>query len=65
MATRRVSFDAASFAFFPDEASENKAGKGEAGGKPATPSPLSQWGQFPTFTGVRVAHRATPAEVAP
>ncbi len=31
----------------------------------ATPSPLSQWGQFPTFTGVRIAHRATPNEVAP
>ncbi len=37
-------------------------GKGEAG---ASPSPLSRWGQFPIFTGVRVAHRATPNSVAP
>jgi hypothetical protein len=34
-------------------------------GLPASPSPLSQWGQFPIFTGVRVAHRATPTKVAP
>jgi len=35
-------------------------------GRPkATPSPLSQWGQFPIFTGMRVSHRATPTEVAP
>lgn len=37
----------------------------ERPGKPATPSPLSRWGRFPTFTGVRVSHRATPTEVAP
>lgn len=36
-------------------------------GKPeaeASGSPLSQWGRFPIFTGVRVSHRATPIEVA-
>ncbi len=41
-------------------------GKGEV---ETSPSPLSQWGQFPTFTGVRpfgcaqgrlFPHRATP-----
>jgi hypothetical protein len=37
----------------------------ERSGVPTTPSPLSRWGQFPTFTGVRVSHRATPPEVAP
>jgi hypothetical protein len=33
-------------------------GKGEVG---TSPSPLSQWGQFPIFTGVRLSrNRATP-----
>ena len=37
----------------------------ERPGTPASPSPLSQWGRFPIFTGVRISHRATPTKVAP
>ena len=37
----------------------------ERPGMLASPSPSSQWGRFPIFTGVRVSHRATPTEVAP
>ena len=39
--------------------------RGRPGVSLATPSPLSRWGQFPIFTGVKVIHRATPIEVAP
>lgn len=31
----------------------------------ASASPLSRWGQFPIFTGVKVIHRAAPKGVAP
>ncbi len=43
-------------------ASAGKEGRAEA---EASAPPLSQWGQFPIFTGVRVSQRATPIEVAP
>jgi len=34
--------------------------------RPATPSPLSRWGQFPTFTSVRLSrHWATPRPMPP
>ena len=39
-------------------------GKGEAG-SPASPSPLSQWGQFPIFTGVTLSVTGRPQRDCP